>query len=163
MDRNLERICESISETLNFKPWPSAVWNGLKSKDVNRRAREFIWKGLHDAHRIGRYWANIPTLQHRAMCMTCNVEESMEHILLECKVRTVRIIWGLVRALATRKGLSLPRLEFGVVMAGHMFMTKYIGDRAPKGADRLMRIAITESAYLIWKIRCERVIGRNMT
>lgn len=34
-------------------------------------------------------------------------------------------------------------------------------DKSPKsgGPDRLYRILITETAHLIWKLRCERVIG----
>jgi ribonuclease HI len=31
----------------------------------------------------------------------------------------------------------------------------------PSGVNRLYRILISESVYLIWKIRCERVIGRD--
>ncbi|KAI1781818.1 ribonuclease H-like protein [Ganoderma leucocontextum] len=157
----LERVCEAVHSTLKFKPRPSIIWKSLRSKDINRKAREFLWKGLHDAHRVGKFWENIPTLEHRAICSLCGEEESLEHILTECSATCVRTVWGLVRALANKKGLTLPRLNFGTIMAGHVFKMTYIMDKPPKGADRLMRIAITESAYLIWKIRCERVIERE--
>jgi hypothetical protein len=54
----------------------------LKSKDFPCRIRAFLWKTMHGAYKCGKYWANIPTCEHRGICHACEgVEESMEHIL----------------------------------------------------------------------------------
>ena len=57
--------------------------------------------------------------------------------------------------------MNLPRLNLGVVMAGPAFSAAGFLDKPPPGADRLMRTALTEAAYLLWLLRCERVIGRG--
>ena len=154
----MERVCESIHQTLNFRPFARNVWKHLRLPEVNRKARDFLWKGLHGALKIGDFWEHIPGYEHRAICRLCDEVESLEHILLGCRAKPVKVIWGLVRALATKKGLNLPELCFGTVLAGHVFSANHIMDTPPKGADRLMRIALTESAFLIWKMRCTRVI-----
>ncbi|KAI1783861.1 hypothetical protein LXA43DRAFT_838491, partial [Ganoderma leucocontextum] len=155
------RVCDTFKADLRRELTPEALWIGLKRKEVGRRPREFLWKGLHDALRVGQYWENIPTLSHRATCSHCGSTETLEHILVQCSARNVNTIWGLLRALATRKGLHLPRLTYGTILAGHAFTAEGLMAKPPKGTDRLMRIALTESAHLIWKLRCERVIGRG--
>ena len=159
----MERVCDGVEDALLFRPRSETVWKSLQRKEVNRKARIFLWKGLHDALRIGRYWENIPECAHRAVCTICGEVESLEHILLTCGAVSVRTAWGLVRALATKRKVVLPRINLGVILAGACFSVEQITDSPPRGLDRLMRIAITETAYLIWTLRCERVIARDGT
>ncbi|KAI1786135.1 hypothetical protein LXA43DRAFT_869561, partial [Ganoderma leucocontextum] len=157
----VNRVCETFKADLKVELTPDTLWVGLRKKEVGRRPREFLWKGLHDALRVGRYWDNIPTLSHRATCSHCGDTETLEHILVECPAQNVRTVWGLMRALAVRKGLRLPKMTFGLALAGHAFTAGGLMTKPPKGMERLMRIALTESAHLIWKLRCERAIGRG--
>ena len=159
----VERVCDTIEETLHYRPRPRTLWKALKAKDVNRKARAFLWKGMHDALKIGKYWEHIPGYETRANCGICGETETLEHILLECEAKAVRTIWGLVRAVATKKGIKLPKLLFGLVLGAPTFSAKAIMEKVPPGADRLIRIAVTEAAYLIWVLRCERVIGQGGT
>jgi hypothetical protein len=40
-----------------------SIWKGSENKDIPKKIRQFIFKSLHGAHRIGKYWLNIPTLK----------------------------------------------------------------------------------------------------
>ena len=120
-DLVMGRVQDTIEEVLKFRPRQSTLWKNLKNRDVSRKARAFLWKGMHDGLRVGRYWEHIPGYETRAMCTICLETESLEHVLHDCEAKSVRIIWGLVRALATRKGVTLPELCFGLTLAGPSF------------------------------------------
>ncbi|KAJ7924653.1 hypothetical protein B0H13DRAFT_1863693 [Mycena leptocephala] len=56
---------------------------------------------------------------------------------------------------------SLLALSMGEVLGCCLASFEAESKTKPSGVNRLCRILISESAYLIWKIRCERVIGRD--
>ncbi|KAJ7039976.1 hypothetical protein C8F04DRAFT_948886, partial [Mycena alexandri] len=46
----------------------------------------FLYKSMHRAHHIGKYWLHIPQNEERATCTYCpGVMESLDHILLKCQ------------------------------------------------------------------------------
>ncbi|KAJ7879333.1 hypothetical protein B0H13DRAFT_1630807 [Mycena leptocephala] len=55
----------------------------LRHKDIGRKIRNILWKGLHQTYICNNYWSYIPMFEQ---CPVCNVDEGMEHILLECSV-----------------------------------------------------------------------------
>jgi ribonuclease HI/exonuclease III len=147
---------EGLSKTL---PTNDKIWKSIRSKDISREIREFLWKCLHNAHRCGKYWEKIPQYEHRARCPTCNTEDSMEHILFECEVPGQSTIWSLAKKLWRKKHNNWPNLSYGTVLG--CGMANFVNEEGAtlKGANRLFKIIISESAYLIWKIRCEQRIG----
>ncbi|EPS93746.1 hypothetical protein FOMPIDRAFT_1096920, partial [Fomitopsis schrenkii] len=52
-----------------------------------------------------------------------------------------------------------PRPSLGAVLSSPIAPYKNAKGKPKTGDARLYRILMTESAYLIWKLRCERVIG----
>jgi ribonuclease HI len=36
------------------------IWKSLTTKDILPCTSQFLWNGIHNAHRIGRYWDHIP-------------------------------------------------------------------------------------------------------
>ncbi|KAI0337000.1 hypothetical protein BDW22DRAFT_1340697, partial [Trametopsis cervina] len=94
-------------------------------------------------------------------CPTCNEIETIEHILTKCKVVGQAEIWGLVEAALLRKAQHSPWITLGTIMGANLITAPPKNGHARPGTTRLQQILITESAYLIWKIRCERVIERG--
>ncbi|KAJ7146870.1 hypothetical protein C8R44DRAFT_598751, partial [Mycena epipterygia] len=79
--------------------------------------------------------------------------ESMGHIITQCDAPGQNEIWALARELWEMKtGDILPKLVMGQIMACAA------NTRGDVGTSRLFRILISESAHLIWRLRCERVI-----
>jgi hypothetical protein len=118
-----------------------------------------MWKCIHNAHRIRKYWENIPEHEHCSLCPVCNVEESMEHILLECNSTGPKVIWGLAKAMLEQKQATWPHVRYGTILGCCIARQK--AQRSKGGTDRLFRIVATESAHLIWKLRCERRITQG--
>jgi hypothetical protein len=73
-------------------------------------------------------------------------------------------IWDLVKQLWLKKHKDWPGIKSigSVIGCSLMQFTTSKGCRDP-GANRLYRIIISESAHLIWKLRCNRVVGTNNT
>ncbi|KAJ7266621.1 hypothetical protein C8J57DRAFT_1182374 [Mycena rebaudengoi] len=119
--------------------------------------RFFLWMLIHDGYKVGRYWENIPGFEHRGQCSHCHKTASMQHTLLECNVAGQVEIWNLASQLWQKKtGSALPKPTMGQIMACG------VAKKSNHGTTRLYRILMSESAHLIWRIRCERVIqGKN--
>jgi hypothetical protein len=114
---------------------------------------------MHDAHRIRKYWENIPEHEHHSLCPICNVEESIEHILLECNSAGPKAVWDLAKDLLEQKQMTWPHVRYGTILGCCIARQKE--QHSKGGTNRLFRIVVTESAHLIWKLRCERRIARG--
>ncbi|KAH9848340.1 hypothetical protein C2E23DRAFT_871291 [Lenzites betulinus] len=140
-------------------PTEAAVWKAILKPEFRRGIRDFWWKALHGSHRVGAYWENIPEYEVRAVCPVCGVLDSLDHILLECDAPGQGEVWGEARALLQRGGIQLPQLSLGMVLGAPAYQLPAKRPGTPPAGQRLARIVITESAYLIWRLRNQRVIG----
>jgi hypothetical protein len=93
--------------------------------------------------------------EQRAMCSICNVEESMDHILLECSTSGQKTIWNLEKTLWQSKHNTWLNIKYGTILGCRMSNFKNEKGETSKGTNHLFHILITESAHLIWKLRCE--------
>ncbi|KAJ3735476.1 hypothetical protein DFJ43DRAFT_1214396 [Lentinula guzmanii] len=135
-----------------------------RHNDFSRKFRYFIWMTSHNGYKNGDYWTHIPTLEYRANCITCGNPESMEHILKECENSHQKTVWSLAENLWHEKKTKWIEPNFGIILGcGLIRITNDKGKHLP-GDSRLYRILISESAHLIWKIRCEKAIqGREIS
>ena len=95
----------------------------------------------------------------------------MEHILTECTERAVSTIWQLAKDTWPHTHLPWPVISLGTILGCGCLTPPQPAPpnnntpqpkRNYQGALRLLRILISESAYLIWVLRCERAIqGKN--
>ncbi|TFK83514.1 hypothetical protein K466DRAFT_627400 [Polyporus arcularius HHB13444] len=136
-DRMLDRVQQSVKY--------AALWKGLRKRDIPRKMRDFWWKALHDALRIGSYWKHIPGYEDRATC---------SHILTECEAPGQKVIWDMA-------GMTLTRRMFGTILGAPSIPARGEDARKKRGGRRLEMILTMEAAHLIWKLRCERVIQRE--
>ncbi|KAG2738109.1 hypothetical protein P692DRAFT_20759626 [Suillus brevipes Sb2] len=159
---------ENITKTLETD---QAIWQSCTSKDLQKKIQIFLYKSIHNTHRIGNYWTNIPHYEQRSKCPTCHDEiESMEHILTTCDNQTRTTIWSLAQQLWPESLGPWPQITIGLIMGCGAISIRNNNNENEndeqqqrnsqklRGASRLLRILISESAYLIWILRCERVI-----
>ncbi|KAG1763615.1 hypothetical protein EDD22DRAFT_979328 [Suillus occidentalis] len=162
---------EPISKTLETD---EAIWRGCRNKDITKNVQMFIYKTLNNAYRIGDFWSPIPTYEHRAKCLTCRDEiENMEHILVLCNDPARKIIWDSAKGIWPTKHGPWPDPHIGIILGCGLISLPQAQNnenarnnarnrQLTTGASRLLRILISESAYLIWVLRCERVIRETM-
>lgn len=157
--RNLTAIKDVVEEVCGAAPTESSVWRMLRKDPVSRKIRDFLWKAIHGAHRIGRYWAHIPGYEERQMCVGCGAVEDMAHILTTCLEPGQCEVWTIARELLLCKLKAVPDVSLGMALGSHMMaVLNEEGEMIP-GQTRALRIVLTEATHLIWALRCERVIG----
>ena len=124
---------------------------------------------LHNALKIGNFWAAIPNPQYATWalchCQECdNVTETLEHILLECSSPECQTIWRLTKALWPTNAHPWPHITIGTIL-GCGSLTLSPPDPTNNhynklsGVSQLLWILISEAAHLIWVLRCEQVIS----
>ena len=116
---------------------------------------------MHNAFKIGKFWRNIPNYEQRGICSRCDTEETMEHILTECNAPERNQIWSLTCELWNKRLQILIPENYGALLGCCLTNFKKPSGEPDKGLNRLFRIIISESMYMIWKIRCERTITWN--
>ncbi|KAH9835736.1 uncharacterized protein C8Q71DRAFT_709054 [Rhodofomes roseus] len=159
--RNITRATEHIAGHTKIRPKAEEIWKSLRHKDIRRTISDFLWKTAHNAHKCGEFWEAIPNYEDRGTCKHCDTTDSMEHILTDCVAPGQETVWRLASDLWRKKKLqwTKPRID-EILTVGMRRWKNPSGKKARRPcAERLWRILISESAFLIWKLRCERVIG----
>ncbi|KAI0287274.1 ribonuclease H-like domain-containing protein [Russula brevipes] len=149
-----------------------AIWKGTQKHTLRTRIKQFLYKSIHGSHKIGEFWANIPGLEHRQNCSTCGTTETLTHILTQCGATPTELIWSLAKDTWPHAPQLWPEINLGIILgSGSITLPPDIEPppddpqqrpRSPSGHTRLLTILISESAHLIWVLRCERAIqGRT--
>ncbi|KZV91930.1 hypothetical protein EXIGLDRAFT_615077 [Exidia glandulosa HHB12029] len=153
------RTQAALAKINDRPPTAAQIWTATKCKDVSRNVRNFQWKGLHGAHKVGEYFESMPSpWRELASCPRCDCTESMQHILFECTDPARETIWQLAESALERKIGEHPDIELGTVWGCGTAQFEDEEKEAAAGKARAFRIVVSESAFLIWKIRCERRI-----
>jgi ribonuclease HI len=156
---NLDITRHAVKDLSNKLPSDATIWHSIRNKDITRTIRVFLWKMLHKTQKCGDYWLNIPGFEHRANCTVCRVDESMSHILTECPIPGQKEIWDLTRRLWEKKHNVWPETRnLGAIVGSGLANFQDSEGHCKPGANRLYKILMSESAHLIWKLRCTRVV-----
>ncbi|KAK7013690.1 hypothetical protein R3P38DRAFT_2545700 [Favolaschia claudopus] len=158
---NLDRVRCCIADEFSFAPSDATIWRSIRSTDISRVIRNFLWKCMHDAFRIGLFWDKITNLEHFGQCLSCRVPESMEHILLECDIPGQRLIWRLGETLWRLRYPTWPKLTLGLLLGCALPKFKSTKGKLSTGKNRFFTILISTSMYLIWCLRNERIFERH--
>jgi ribonuclease HI len=162
-DENIAAVQLVIKEHYNHSPSAAAIWKSIRRKDITRQIRTFMWRCMHGSLRIGKYWRNIPECEEREICQTCGETESLEHIMLQCARPGQAQIWKLAEELWRKKGHNWPNMSLAGILGCGLARFTNENKRPSPGDARFFLILVTESAHLIWKLRCECVVGRDST
>ncbi|KAH8826766.1 hypothetical protein DL96DRAFT_1464353, partial [Flagelloscypha sp. PMI_526] len=131
------------------------LWSALRNKDITKNAQYFLWMAMHDAYMISDKWQRqnmTPEMQKRAECSHCKEIEDMEHIQIWCEAKGQETLWELTKKLWEKAGNKWNDVSLGLILGAPAIQLE------TKGSSRLLRILVSETSHLIWKLRCERVI-----
>ena len=147
-----------------MRPEPRQIWKGMRHKDFSLQQKYFLCMLAHEAYRVGKYWLHMsdPAYMWRGYCQHCeNETESLEHILSTCTTPGQKESWDLAEQLGKlRHQTWLKPGPAAIIACTQAHFSNQNGTLNP-GDTRLYRILVTETAHLIWKIRCQRVIEGN--
>ncbi|KAJ6566061.1 hypothetical protein B0H19DRAFT_939935, partial [Mycena capillaripes] len=160
-EKHISIAQNALRSQYSHAPTAATIWKSLRRKDITRQIRTFLWKWMHGAHRIGKFWKNIPGYEEREICRHCNVTEDLEHILLHSTKPGQAQIWKLAEEFWAEKHGTWPPLSLGNILGSGLAKFEDEKRRPVISNARLYRIIMTESMYLIWKLRCESVIQRD--
>ncbi|KAJ7164576.1 hypothetical protein C8R43DRAFT_1086077 [Mycena crocata] len=150
---NMEYALGAATGNDDEPPSRSTIWKSIKNKDLTRSVRFFLWMLIHDGYKVGNHWKNIPGHEEKMMCSWCEEPETMEHILIQCEAPGQERIWELASELWKLKtGENLCKPVVGQIMACGAIA------KGTPSTTQLFRILVSESAFLVWKLRNERVI-----
>jgi ribonuclease HI len=158
---NIDRIQACTINYYDVSPSYETIWKSTRHKDLTKKTQEFLWKSIHNAFKIGKYWSHIKDFEDRGRCPHCDTDETMEHILTECDAPGRSTIWALANELWNKRSRSQIPTNFGALLGCGLTNFKKDNGKIDKGLNRLYRIVVSESMYTIWKIRCERAITWN--
>ena len=168
-EENLQRTRDAISAYSGKIETDESLWLSIRNPNLRIKIRQYLYKSMHKTQKIRAYWKNIPGYEDRQQCQTCNTTESMEHILIGCQEPATRAIWELARNRWPHEDIPWPDISLGTILGCGAISKRDNRNptennatgphKAPNGPEiRLLQILISESAYLIWALRCERVI-----
>jgi ribonuclease HI len=161
---NLDITRYAIQELTGHLETDATIWNNIRHPDLRRQVQNFLFKAMSGALRTGDFWSKIPTYEHRANCTHCpNELETLDHILTECAHPATRLIWNLVKQKWPDDEHNWPKIHQGHILGCGSIQPNPDNDNEVTtgkkcGIARLKRILLSESAYLIWTLRCERTI-----
>ena len=79
-----------------------------------------------------------------------------------CRSPPARIIWSLAKETWPHRDIPWPNQDLGTILGCGCLAVPQTGNHSRAhlhGASCLLQILLSELAYLIWSLRCERVIG----
>ena len=91
----------------------------------------------------------------------------MGHILTECREQTTQMVWRMAEDLWPHRSIPWPKITLGTILGCGSINLQPDRQRRTNqqrhnttacGPTRLLQIILSESAYLIWVLRCEQVI-----
>ena len=163
----IDMVQNHVEEVLGEIPTEERIWKSIRNKDLSRQAQYYLWMTAHDAYCIGTHWLKLnytEELQQRSECVHCHGKiEDMGHILSRCETPGQEQIWQLAKDLWEKTGRAWTQPWIGNIIGCTISRMSESKNEKDPGGKRLWRIIVSESAYLIWKLRCERVIQNGNT
>ncbi|KAI0334086.1 RnaseH-domain-containing protein [Cubamyces sp. BRFM 1775] len=139
-------------------------WTAIRKDPISKKARDFLWKTVLNAHKAGSYWKHIPGYEDRATCAVCGTLDSLTHILTECTAPGAKELWSLARNMLSPLGLNLPDApQMASYISAPLIAVVRQNEKENTAKSRLARLVLTETMHLVWKTRCERVISWQTT
>jgi len=59
---------------------------GVPLQKIPFKIKDFVWKLIHNRHKVGNWFKRIPSWEDKAICK-CGETETIDHILTECELK----------------------------------------------------------------------------
>jgi len=97
--------------------------------------------------------------KERGICPLCDTPETMQHILFNCDTNQSKIIWKLAKMICERKNIPwLTNPDITTIMALPLIKVHTQDGHIRNRATRLFLIIMSKCAFLVWKLRCKRLL-----
>lgn len=158
---NLDITRWAVADLNESLPTDRNIWKSLKDRTLTKESHAFLWKAMHNAYKMGEYWDRIPNYEMRSKCHICDTTEDLEHALTQCKATGQEAIWELTGELCRARGLTWGKPSLGLILGCNLAKPKCTDGTTSPTSNQMFRIAVSESARLIWKMRCEWKIKKE--
>ena len=162
---NILLVREAIMRYTGTDETDASIWLSIRKKPIHPKISQFLFKAIHGTFMIGDFWSHIQAVEDRRLCTVCGTTESMSHILVQCQCRPTQVIWNLTRDIWPYNNIPWPDINLGTILGcGCLSPPQPANQERPHrdmrrcGASHLLQILLSESAFLIWVLCCERVI-----
>ncbi|KAJ7772302.1 hypothetical protein B0H16DRAFT_1768950 [Mycena metata] len=140
---NLDRTRCAIQEISGYTPTDATIWRSVRSNNLQRLTREFLWKCIHNTFRVGNFWSHIDHLEIIGRCHGCQVPDT---------------VWQLTRHLWNMKFAVWPTMKWGLILGCNLVKFKSTKGLLVREQGRLFTILVSIAWHLIWNLRVARVI-----
>ncbi|KIO25929.1 hypothetical protein M407DRAFT_236299 [Tulasnella calospora MUT 4182] len=153
-------ILSEIYDQTGIPYTEQVLWASIRTPPIRREVQDFLWQAIHGRTVCGAFFSKWGEEWIDRQYCECGNLESLQHILTGCEDRPwVEEIWnasiGLINQARCMKGSTLSPPTYNQILAVGLLNT------ANKPATRLSKIIISETAYLIWKLRNAWVIRKE--
>ncbi|KIO19588.1 hypothetical protein M407DRAFT_82620 [Tulasnella calospora MUT 4182] len=155
----VEWLLEDFAAWGGRKHTPESLWNSIRNSPFRREVTDFYWQALHGRTVCGPYFCHWGGEWEERQFCSCGEMETLQHILNGCDDREwVTKAWR--EAVNILGELKAAGQEAFLIPSYEQAMTIGLTSRKKKGAERLIKIVISETAFAIWKHR-NAVVIRN--
>ncbi|KAJ7599505.1 hypothetical protein C8J56DRAFT_769824, partial [Mycena floridula] len=160
-EQNIKLVQEAIKDLNGDAPKETEIWRSIRSNDLLRRQRNFLYMAMHGAHKIGSFWKHVTECEAWGICQHCRTTENMEHILLECQHPGQSELWNVPQLLWNQRDGVWPNMSLGLILGSSLARFNDTQGRYKPGLTRFFHILVAETAHTIWKVRCATVLNWN--
>jgi len=115
-EKNLKLTHAAIKRITGDLEMSTTIWQGTWRKMIRPIVQQFLYKTIHGTHLIRKYWTNINSYKEQEICMTCNETESMSYIMMQCREKSIQLIWELARNFWPHRNIPWPEIDLGTVL-----------------------------------------------
>ncbi|KDQ10219.1 hypothetical protein BOTBODRAFT_116121 [Botryobasidium botryosum FD-172 SS1] len=162
----VEDAQDEVERTTGIRPDREKIWTSLTKEPISRNISDFIWKTIHNSHRCGQFFINIPDLADRAQWRMCGDLETMEHIIIHCEengrkqlMEHVQKTWEEINKNEGNTEWIEPTIG---IIRGLGTISFWDRERPLTQKSNLYKVLISEAIWTIWKTRNARCIKEEI-
>src|SRR5260370_26350351 len=117
---NLELTRSTLNDIGNCSSTDAYIWLAIHKNRCNLsiNIRSFLWKLIHNGHKVSHYWLKMENFNKRGICSKCDTPETMQHILFNCNTNQSKTIWNAAKKICEHKNIQWPiNFDITTIMA----------------------------------------------
>jgi hypothetical protein len=160
--RNIEKSKGAHQRLTGQSPTELEIWTSMSNDVIPIKVKDFIWKLMHNRHKVGPWFLNIPNWEDKATC-ECGDIEDMKHILLDCDLNKVNTYWNMAEQIwrRTTNGKEWIKPDIDLIKSLGAIRLSNRNKRLPRYENEKYIEIVAETIWIIWKLRNERIFNNK--
>jgi ribonuclease HI len=162
--QNIKKAQEAHHNKTGRSPSELEIWTTMNKDPIPMKFRDFIWKLTHNRHKVGPWFTHIPGWEEKATC-ECGELETMNHILFICQLNKQESMWDAAERFWYKTGTIdwvKPSIDLIKALGAIKLTNRMTMISAPKWANDKYIELISETAWIIWTTRNDRIFNRSI-